>query len=234
MRLLIDIGNTSAKIAVAPASGEILHLERLVGTWDAALLRLTTDYSIDDCVVSCVGRLGDGLQAALDRLSVPNVWISTATPCAITGVPEGYGADRIAADIGAYDGQHALLVIDAGTCITYDLLLDGRIAGGVITPGAQLRLHAMHDHTKALPLIHLEEAGDGPVPLTAMTTTGCMLSAAINGTRFEIEGYIRTLRQTYPDLAVVLTGGNHFDINPDIPHTYDPQLVLKGLQKIAI
>lgn len=232
MKLLIDIGNTSSKIAVAQGE-ELVHTEHLTEPWADALCRLHRDYApIEGIVVSCVGRNGTALQAALDTLGYHALWLRHDTPCCIKDVPVGYGADRLAADIGAYHGQHALLVIDAGTCITYDLIIDGRLAGGVISPGIRLRLGAMHDYTAALPAIDYRQYDPDRVPLTANTTEGCMLSAALHGTNFEIEGYISTLRQDYPDLDVVLTGGDHFTLSSGIIHTYDPLLVFRGLMKL--
>lgn len=253
MKLLIDIGNTSSKLAVTDGD-RFVHTERLAEPWPDALHRLHTAYNIERIAVSCVGRAGGALRHALDATPAafaPHVWLDYATPCAISGVPQGYGADRLAADIGAYTGQHALLVIDAGTCITYDLIVDGRLAGGVISPGVQLRLNAMHDYTAALPLVRADfraaaaEAGnegfdapaeeDSPAsacPLLATNTHGCMLSAALHGARFEAEGYIRALLATYPHLCVVTTGGTPLHISQDLPHVYDPLLVLRGLNTL--
>lgn len=235
MKLLIDIGNTSSKLAVA-LGDEMLHLERLAEPWSAALRRLLASHAIERIVVSCVGREGPTLQEALAELNLSATWLTHDTPCAIKDVPKGYGADRLAADLGAYHGQHALLVIDAGTCITYDLIIDGYLCGGVISPGVQLRLDAMHAHTALLPLIDARKAcTDVPVnalQLMAGSTEGCMLSAAVHGVRFEVEGYVRALRAEHPDLDVVLTGGNRIELPPDLPHSYDPLLVLRGLNRL--
>lgn len=230
MKLLIDIGNTSSKMAVTQGD-DVLHMERLAEPWATALERLHRDYAIDATVVSCVGKEGPALREALAARGDSALWLAYDTPCAISGVPEGYGADRLAADIGAYTGQHALLVIDAGTCITFDLIIDGRLTGGVISPGVQLRLNAMHDYTALLPRIEAPR-GETAVALMANDTEGCMLSAALHGVDFEAEGYIRALRQEYPDLCVVTTGGNRLTISNDLPHMYDPLLVLRGLNKL--
>lgn len=229
MKLLIDIGNTRSKLAVADGDG-IVHQEILSDCWTAALDRLHSRYSIERTVVSCVGADGPALQQVLEERGEKALWLKASTPCGISNVPEGYGADRLAADIAAYNGQSALLVIDAGTCITYDLILDGRLAGGVISPGVQLRLDAMHSHTAALPAIdaHTEKRPG----LMANDTRGCMLSAAIHGAEFEVEGYVRRLRDLHPHLDIILTGGQRIALPADIPHTYDPQLVLKGLMKL--
>lgn len=229
MKLLIDIGNTSTKYAVTQGE-EMLLAERLFAPWVPVLQRICAQYDIERIVVSCVGQK-DELTDALDRLGLTAAWLTHTTPCAIGGIPAGYGADRLAADIGAYSGQHALLVIDAGTCITYDLIVDGRLEGGVISPGVQLRLNAMHDYTTALPHISALEAED-TIPLLGNDTRSCMLSAAIRGASFEAEGYIRSLLAEHPDLYVITTGGNPLEIPNELPHTYDPLLVIRGLNKI--
>lgn len=237
MKLLIDIGNTSSKLAVADGE-RFVHNERLAEPWADALRRLHSDFAIERIVVSCVGRAGVELRALLEAAPAefaPYTWLAWNTPCALHDVPCGYGADRLAADIGAYSGQPALLVVDAGTCITYDLILNGRIEGSVISPGLQLRLNAMHDYTAALPRVqaYSPDAADKELaPLMAFDTEGSMLSAAHHGTRFEVEGYVRSLRALYPSLEVVLTGGNRIPLSPDIPHAYDPNLVLRGLARI--
>mgnify|MGYP000136417762 FL=1 len=77
--------------------------------------------------------------------------------------PETLGLDRIAAVVGAVMQcpDKAVLIVDAGTCVTYALLTaDGTFAGGNIAPGIRLRLRAMHEHTGKLPLI--DDAGETP------------------------------------------------------------------------
>ena len=204
MKLLIDIGNTSAKLAIADAASmDIVHYERLHESWEDAIVRLVEDYKVD------------------------------------------------AADIGAMvqDPEHTLLVVDAGTCITYDLIsVQGELLGGAISPGVQLRLNAMHEHTAQLPLIEVGSRrlkgeglagliGEGrgmPSGLLGHDTASYMLSAAINGAQFEIEGYIRRFLRAYPDLHVFCTGGNAFTLSEDIhcPVTFDSHLIFRGLAAI--
>ena len=231
MKLLIDIGNTSAKLAVMDT--DIVYFERRYESWEETFSRLMTAYPIMSVCLSSVAGKDAALDAALDTLPIPVLWLTPSVPCPvkpITGVPPTYGADRWAADIGAIaqDPDHTLLIIDAGTCITYDLFsAEGVLLGGAISPGVQLRLNAMHEHTALLPLVEAEpEAG-----ILGHDTPTHMLSAAVNGARFEIEGYIRTFWQEHPDLHVFITGGNTFQFSADItcPITYDPYLVFHGL-----
>lgn len=234
MKLLIDIGNTSAKLAVMDS--DIVHFERRYEPWGGTFARLMAAYPISDVRLSTVAGEDDELDAALATLDIPVLWLTPSVPCPvkpITGVPSTYGADRWAADIGAIsqDTDHTLLIIDAGTCITYDLFsADGALLGGAISPGVQLRLNAMHEHTALLPQIEAETEAQ----LLGHDTRTHMLSAAVNGARFEIEGYIREFVREYPDLHVFITGGNTFEFSADItcPITHDPYLVFKGLASI--
>lgn len=234
MKLLIDIGNTSTKLAIADARTlELLHFERLHDSWTDTLHRLTALFPVDAIHLSTVAGRDKELLACLDTMDIPFLWLTVGHPCAVkplTNIPSTYGVDRYAADMGAVaqDPNSTLLVIDAGTCITYDLISsDGVLLGGAISPGVQLRLNAMHEHTAQLPLLqaqpHCRLMGDD--------TPSCMLSAAANGSLFEIEGYIRRLGRQYPDLHVFITGGNHFDLPADLPCpvTFDSNLLFKGL-----
>lgn len=231
MKLLVDIGNTSAKLAVMDA--DIMHVERRHESWGDTFSRLMSQYPISDVRLSSVAGEDAELNEALATLDIPVMWLSAAVPCPIkpiTGLSPTYGADRWAADIGAIaqDSEHTLLIIDAGTCITYDLIsADGHLLGGAISPGVQLRLNAMHEHTALLPQIEAEQEDE----LLGYDTRTHMLSAAVNGTRFEVEGYIRQLLGLYPDLHVFITGGNTFHFADDItcPITHDPYLVFRGL-----
>ena len=235
MKLLIDIGNTSAKLAVSK-EGEIVHFERLTDSWTSTISRLDREFSIDKIVLSSVAAPDAGLDEALSRMKCQIIKVEWNTPCPlknVKGIPYGYGADRLAADFGAFaqDAESPIMVVDAGTCITYDIFdAEGNAVGGVISPGVQLRLQAMHDHTALLPLIKAE----GEPPLHAMNTKDCLLAGAIWGARYEVLGYIREISRLYPDLHVFLTGGNDFPIPQDIKCkvTHDPYLVLKGLDTL--
>ena len=235
MKLLIDIGNTSAKIAVA--DNDIVHVERLAGTWDEALSRLTKSYEITSARISTVVNENSELRDFIGQLHIPSLWLSSTNPYPsepLKNIPKGFGADRWAADVGAMSlaPNRTILVIDAGTCITYDVISsDGSFLGGSISPGVQLRLTAMHEHTARLPLISTTQHD---TPLLGHDTSTSMLSSAINGTKFEMEGYIRHLLKTHPDLHVFITGGNEFPLTPDLtcPITYAPNLVFLGLNSL--
>lgn len=231
MFLLIDIGNTSAKIAISNGD-EFIHFERKAADWKTAIGNITERFQITACAISTVAGRDEELEAVIAVQPYPTTWLTWQTPCPVKQAicPQGMGADRWAADIAAMDAapDRTLLVIDAGTCLTYDVWsADGRCLGGGISPGVQLRLKAMHEHTALLPSL----TATSNTPLLGYDTETAMMTGAVNGTKLEIEGFIRYLWAEHPDLCVFITGGNKFDFSDDIhcPITYDPYLVLRGL-----
>jgi len=242
MKILLDIGNTSAKVAVADNKA-IVHFERRKEEWNEVFCRLTKQFPIDECIISNVAGVDKKLLHTLESQPYPVTWLTYETPNPIfpeVKAPRGLGADRWAADIGAMaivregksDAQPHILVIDAGTCITYDLIDDkGEVFKGAISPGVELRIKAMHEHTALLPLIDAE----GDVEILGLDTETAMRSGAVIGAALETEGFIRRLSRQYPDLRVFVTGGNSFEYDEDVKNrvTIEPMLIFKGLMQIA-
>lgn len=127
---------------------------------------------------------------------------------------------------------HDLLVVDAGTAVTYDFVsADGIYKGGNIAPGIELRFKSLHEHTGALPLVGTQ----GDVPMFGRDTETAIRSGVINGIRKELDGYETELRSIYPSLLVFLTGGDadFFDIKAKSTIFAVPELVLHGLARIV-
>lgn len=232
MKLLLDIGNTAAKIAIADENGNIVHTEHLSESWSKAIGHILKEHSITRCNLSTVAAEDEMLSEVLHKNHIPTLQLTDTTPCLLKGIPRGYGSDRIAADIGALiqSEGHTVLVIDSGTCITYDLICNNTLLGGVISPGIALRLRSMHEHTARLPMLipHTD------TPLMGTDTQTAMMSAAIHGTRFEAESYIRILAKQYPDLIVFTTGGNTLQLSDSLPVSiiHDTNLIFKGLASL--
>lgn len=232
MKLLIDIGNTSAKIAIGNAD-EIIYTEHLEQSWTEAIERLLQQYPIQHAVISDVAAKSAEPISIIQKRGIPIVQICDTTECALKSIPKGYGADRIAADLGAlakHKGR-TILVVDAGTCITYDLIdREGNVLGGCISAGVSLRLKAMHEHTAALPLLE----ADADTPLLGYDTRTHMMSSAIHGTQFELEGYVRSFAKAYPDLVVCTTGGNDLEPTEPLPAEVEhaPLLLFRGLNTL--
>ena len=220
MYILLDIGNTRLKASTAD-SNSIYPNENWLDFTDIAEEILVSNVAGSDALPKEVAR-----SPKCKFLT----WQSPEAREWLKDIPTGLGADRVAADIGARSmmPEHTLLIIDAGTCLTFDVIgRDGTILGGAISPGINLRLRAMHEHTAALPLLDAE----GEHPVLGYDTPTSMRSGAINGIRWEIEGYIRTMQKLYPDLHVFMTGGDDMEFPEDLQHiiTREPLLVQKGL-----
>jgi type III pantothenate kinase len=147
--------------------------------------------------------------------------------------PETLGPDRIAAACGAWHLFPARnsLVIDAGTCITYEMVESGGIyLGGGISPGLAMRFKAMHTFTARLPLVTPVDTPE----LIGTTTTACMQSGVIWGMIEEIDGVVARYREKYPDLQVILCGGDapFFENKLKASIFASPEIVLIGLNSI--
>jgi type III pantothenate kinase len=124
-----------------------------------------------------------------------------------------------------------VLVIDAGTAITYDLLTcSGEYLGGGISPGINMRYRGLHTFTDRLPLLNSYDVAD----LIGSDTASCIYSGVLNGALAEMEGIIFRYQKLYPGLKIVLTGGdfNYFDKTLKIKTFAAPNLVLEGLNLI--
>jgi len=121
--------------------------------------------------------------------------------------PLTLGIDRMVLAAGAtlqYPNQNRL-VIDAGTCITYDFIdVDNNYLGGAISPGLRLRYEVLHNFTSKLPLLSLES----PLGLIGKTTSQSIHSGVVNGLVNEIDGFIDEYRQLYSNFIIILTGGD--------------------------
>ena len=143
------------------------------------------------------------------------------------------GKDRIAAVAGAAYLQSGrdVLVIDAGTAITYELLeASGVYKGGNISPGLTTRFRSLNRFAKHLPLV--KEQAD--VPFIGTNTESAIRAGVVNGIVFEIDGYIDALKTNYGDIYVYLTGGHSFYFEKRLKNRIfaAPNLVLIGLNRI--
>ena len=143
--------------------------------------------------------------------------------------------DRIAAAVGAYTKKpnKAHLVIDAGSCMTLDVIdKNGVFIGGNITPGMQMRIKAMNDHTDKLPIVPLRFNAD----LLGKNTKMALQNGAVRGTLFEIEAFIACANGQYPRININLTGGDANFLAKYLKSKIlaDPNLVFTGLNEIIL
>lgn len=210
MLLAVDVGNTKIKAAVF--EGATL-LEKLVFEKEEALQgvkNILKKYPLaTQSIMASVGKEQNELFLYLQQhtfftpvnhdLAFPFV-NKYATPATL-------GIDRMVLSAGAVLQYPAVsrLVIDAGTCVTYDFTdAQNNYLGGAISPGLQLRYNAMHNFTAKLPLLYPEM----PQSYIGNTTNIAMHSGVVNGFLHEVEGFVSQYREQYQDVKVILTGGD--------------------------
>jgi type III pantothenate kinase len=147
--------------------------------------------------------------------------------------PQTLGKDRIAAVVGAlalFPAENCL-VIDAGSCITYEFLqATGVYLGGNIAPGVNMRLRAMHEFTARLPQVDLQAVEQW----IGSSTAKAMNNGALLGVVLEIVGYAQKWAAERGNIRSILTGGDAPRLLEALPIKveHEPDLVLIGLNKI--
>ena len=235
--LVLDIGNTRTKAGLF-TDGALAYTARWTGVPTAAILDWAYNQPITAALLSTSGDQAAELEAALrarqttlrldHRLRLPfhNGYTT----------PETLGRDRlagVAGAVGRFPGKNCL-VIDAGTCITLDLVTAaGNYLGGNISPGIRMRLRAMHAQTAALPLV--APAPTAPALLGVSTETALQNGGQL-GAILEIEAFIRRCTAQYPDLHVLMTGGDGEWLGHQLKTKIFalPNLVLLGLHEILL
>lgn len=233
MNLIVDIGNSSAKAAVF--DGDNMVMRKRLGDDLANNIAMIADvYKIDACAFSSVGRPRPEVADAIRQLVPFTVQVTGCTPTPLVcdyASPETLGADRLAAAVGAaYCCKgHDLLIVDAGTCITYDYVsAEGHYLGGNISPGLGMRLRALHEQTARLPLVN----ADGEIERIGSNTINAIRAGVLQGMDYEITGYIRTMMRRKPDARIFLTGGNGYRFAQETEVERNDALVEIGLNCI--
>lgn len=208
--LVIDIGNTNSKLAVFNQREMVLY-KRLDFIDYAKLATLIEQYTIQNATVSSVNIDTEELIVFLKGL-VKYVPFSTAIS---TGITNNYrslatlGLDRWAKVIAAnqlFNGKNTMM-IDAGTCITYDVLNSkSEYFGGSISLGINMRFKALNHYTERLPLIAWPNE-DTTIPL-GNETTNAIKNGVLQGVLNEVEGFIAIENSKNADLQIIITGGD--------------------------
>ncbi len=233
MNLAIDCGNTRFKAGIFSGT----HLEKKFIFPDTdELHKFLSGHSFENVMVSSVGMPGDQILAWARANRKFLLSTSLSLPVTIRyKTPETLGVDRIAAVCGALDlvPDQDCLVIDAGTCITYDFVdRNKNYHGGAISPGIEMRFKALHTFTERLPLVKAAKSEK----LIGDSTESCIRSGVLNGVLAEMEGTIEKYKTEYPGLGVVLCGGDilFFENNLKPPIFATPDLVLSGVNRILL
>jgi type III pantothenate kinase len=232
MNLVVDYGNTHAKVG-------IFEDRSLVQKKTFPTSELLKDFlqkqEGEHLLVSSVNMAAGIVAGWAERIS-KKIILNPALPLPIKNLyatPHTLGTDRIAGACGAafLFPEKDCLVIDAGSCITFDFVdVRSCYLGGSIAPGMNMRFEAVHTFTANLPLVKPE---DNPSLIGASTET-CIQSGIINGMIAEMNGLIGRYSEKYQDLQVILCGGDarFFENKLKASIFASPDLVLIGLNSI--
>ena len=237
MNLVLDLGNTYGKIAVCDNKKvvEAATYERITSR---EISYFHIRYSgLKGVIISSVVNYSREIIDYLGSLYTTCIELDHSTPIPLENrylTPDTLGYDRIASAVGAYTicpGKN-VLVIDAGTAITYDIVTaKGEFLGGNISQGVEIRFKSLNKYTTRLP--HLERPEQTP-PLVGSSTREAIQSGIINGLLFEMDGFIDAISKEYPKLQVVLTGGDAKYFVGKLKNSIfvNPNLNLIGLNRI--
>jgi type III pantothenate kinase len=210
MLLAIDVGNTRIKAAVFE-DNTLLELVVLAPNELKKKIDIILEQhpKISSIVVASVGKLDKSDFLSLKK-SVGILFISHESKFPFDNLyatPTTLGIDRLILATGAtlqFPNQNRL-VIDAGTCITYDFINDqNQYLGGAISPGIRLRYESLHQFTSKLPLLTKAY----PENTIGNSTQQSIHSGVVNGVTLEIDGFIEEYKAQYAKFIIILTGGD--------------------------
>tara|TARA_R110002073_G_scaffold145532_4_gene297694 strand:- start:13597 stop:14325 length:729 start_codon:yes stop_codon:yes gene_type:complete len=209
MNLIIDIGNTQVKAAVFESSSLVEHFVFDEKYFQNNIKNILKKYVINKGILSSVKTIDEELLSLLQQ--IPHfIELNSDTKVPFKNrysTPETLGKDRIALVSAAsikFPNKN-VLIIDAGTCITYDILnADNEYLGGAISPGIHIRYKSLNYYTSKLPELSITNE----FSLIGDSTSNAIHSGIINGVIQEIEGLVNQYQERFEDLTVVLTGGD--------------------------
>ena len=235
MNLIVDIGNTNVKLAVFNGddivSFETVDYSRVVTILKTYLAK----FDIERSISSNVGAEIKGLDTFLEN-NFYHIKLSPSSKLPITlnyDTPETLGVDRIALAVASYNaavGKNSL-VVDMGSCITYDFVTGkGVFQGGAISPGMNMRFKAMHNFTESLPLVSFKDSHS----IIGKNTEMSLVNGVVFGICAEIDSYIDELKREFGDISVFISGGDQaFFVNKLKNSIFaDRKILLRGLNII--
>ncbi|MFZ4543356.1 MAG: type III pantothenate kinase [Saprospiraceae bacterium] len=236
MNLIIDMGNTRTKLAIFKHSTLVHKIAIENSQLNSSILeKIEKEFEPAKYIMTYSGKLNDDVFEFLQKK--PHfILLDQHTPIPIINgyeTPATLGKDRLSAVVAAHNlfpDSHCL-VIDCGTCITYNFIdKQGKFEGGSISPGLHMRFKALHKLTAKLPMV---EPGDAP-ELIGKNTEMAIRIGAQNGAILEMDAFIQSYLQRFPEIKTLLTGGDahFFELRLKNKIFADENLVLKGLNDI--
>ena len=235
--LVVDIGNTFTKIAIFERDA-LIFTDHYNDPGAEISDTFLSKYNVGKAIISTVKKNTEDWEAGLKE-QIPVTYFNAGMAKSIHNhyrTPQTLGLDRLAAVIGAnylYPGKDSL-VIDGGTCITYDWVdATGNYFGGSISPGLNMRYNALNHYTAVLPVVNKDDRFDSN---SGNDTETAIRSGVQNGIKFELNGFIESYIKDKKQLNIILTGGDSIFFDSLLKNSIfapyiknEPYLVLKGL-----
>ena len=246
MLLAIDCGNTNTVFSIWDG-------ERFISTWRIATdhKRTADEYFVWLSTLISLKKIEARITQAIISSTVPRVVFNLRVLCdryfdcrpLVVGKPgctlphpprvdqgTNVGPDRLVNTAGAFDRHGGdLIVVDFGTATTFDVVdTDGAYIGGVIAPGVNLSLEALHAAAAALPHVDIAR----PAKVIGTNTVACMQAGVYWGYIGLVEGIVRQIRaERARPMKVVATGGLAplFEQGTDVFDTVEDDLTMHGL-----
>jgi type III pantothenate kinase len=219
MILAVDVGNTKIKVAVFEGTNLVERFDFYSSELQKQIEFTLNKYqNTTDLVVASVGNIPKETFLAFEKqLNIHFITHNSTFPFHNKyETPHSLGIDRMVLASGAvlnFPKQNRL-VIDAGTCITYDFIDENdNYLGGAISPGIRLRYESLHHFTAKLPLLTLDLFKENLKAVDehdfiGNSTSSAIHSGVLNGVQNEIEGFIAQYQRVYPKFIIILTGGD--------------------------
>jgi len=249
MLLAIDVGNTNSVIALFDGEKSVAQWRSSTSTvrtadeyavWLSQLMGMA-DYKLSDvseCIISTVvpqslfhlrnlsRRYFEREPFVIGHDNVPGLEVRITKPSEA-------GADRLVNAVGAFTAHGGpLIVVDSGTATNFDIVgADGGFEGGVLAPGINLSMQALHEAAARLPRIAIEK----PEKIIGTDTVGAMQTGVYWGYICLIEGLIEKIKAEYgQSIKVIATGGiaSLFEGQTKAIDVFDHDLTIRGLLEI--
>lgn len=249
MLLCVDCGNTNTVFSIWDGERFLSHwristdhkrtADEYYG-WLSTLISIQHfDLEINACIISSTApRVVFNLRVLCNRYFNTRPVVVGRPDCLLPAPPRvdpgtNVGSDRLVNTVGAHDrhGPH-LIVLDFGTATTFDVVdFDGAYVGGVIAPGVNLSLEALHMGAASLPHVDVTM----PRQVIGTNTVSCIQSGVYWGYIGLVEGIVQKIREErgHP-MKVIATGGLAplFDQGTDLFDFIEEDLTVHGLRLI--
>jgi type III pantothenate kinase len=232
--LIIDCGNTRTKFGIFENQEYIFGITSNIQDSFSSLAELLKTYRPSWSILSSVRQLDDSFILLLEEnTSLIRLSDKTKIPIQISyESPHSLGSDRLADAVGGWvlSKTQNCLVVDCGTCITYNIVLNNSYIGGAISPGIQLRFKALNAFTDALPLVDIDPEFDG----IGKNTENSIRSGVQTAVLLEVDAMMKKICSENEISNVYITGGDRDFFEKGLKTTTfaHPRLTLIGLNEI--